>query len=1472
MKNKAAKQKSKRKGSVSAFGCDLTEYLQSSGQDVPQVLKSCAEFIEEHGIVDGIYRLSGITSNIQRLRQEFGSDQSPDLTREVYLQDIHCVGSLCKLYFRELPNPLLTYDLYKKFTDAVAAKDEQEQLACIQNVIKELPASHYRTLEYLVKHLTHLASFSAQTNMHARNLALVWAPNLLRSKEIEVSACNGDAAFLEVRVQQTVVEFILIHRDQIFNNSTSPPAAKKEECSTETRCAALPASGQCPPMKLVSLEEAQARSLGPNHPARRERQRENSLPDASTATLYHTVIDLPDSKRKFSGKSKKWKSIFNLGRSITESKGKLSRNGSVFVRGQKLSEKAAIRPAKSMDSLCSLPTEDDDKDNEFKRSPGSSGLFMPAFKSRTLGSGSSYDLSKTDHEWDYEPGQLPGAEGGGSPGPPRDAKPATKTTPPPQSTVPEQLKVFKGEDLSRCEPTSPKTRRMFYSTSASDGTSKPAFPGSLFPLESSPRHQRKALNISEPFAVSVPLRVSAVISSNSTPCRAAGKDKQTLLCVSEEPCAKPSGEGPLPERGVGSGTSLSPKRNEKHVTVVSGGEAVIISMDVTDGHKGQKTDLREGHGQVIEISEPPQLSGPVSGEDKAHSQTAKAQEPPSEPGRHAFSLGLDAATRTDCAQTIKPSDLRPADSVTPEKQLDILQEQHQGMSTLSELDGTSNSMDELWPEIQLELKIIEPDVDLIEDKFEPSPGFTFNTSDDVLPNPNVHTKRRSSFPTYPLLSIGQSAVDHKTFKTSPQDEHTPQTDFKGNSERRLSFDTSFEFNPKTEIGRKETEQKPLHKQMSGSGSRSHLPPLLQSKDKDRRPCPAVETQTFPTKISESVSDLTWVGPVAMRRDSESGPEDGSKTKEVRTSINPAGLIDVAGRCEKAAEGPRPVQAGDKDFPVELRRSIVRLSKHMEDRPQSLDLSERDEEDTGALELVEPWEDYSTTTQWVTSPLHSPKANDFFERPEGVPSCATTENIFFNKSNPTVSADTRQGKKELQADGIKHTNPDFSFEPISLGCAFQAQGEMSSKKSTDLQSQKPLLPLNNSANQVEINKKTGTPPGIIQTAAPRDSLSHIGPAKAQTRNHPRSEKEMDATSQKHAVNEIHSLTSQEVLELDTHKDNTVQKHRPSSLNLDLGKQFTHPYLKETLGNPHQQNTDLSSAAFTFRGSITPSEPLCASENKGKAKYSSSSLELEMFLTDRQAPVRRNSAPVSVSSIRTSFMVKTCQARAVPVIPPKIQYTQIPQPLQVKNSECQLEKEPEKTAGSSSSKREPEPSPPLPFVGDPKDEKENNEPAPKTIRQAGGNASVEMPLSKSAAPTDPPVLRRKRSSNGEAFLDSPLSSRLDRSPGLQKPSFRARPNRPQSLILFSPPFPIMDHPASGEGNKSLLSPIKSPTETAALDALSKEFPDNLKTPEGVTLRNKMTMPKSGQRLETSTSCFYQPQRRSMIFDSRSNRQIE
>lgn len=127
---------------------------------------------------------------------------------------------------------------------------------------------------------------------------------------------------------------------------------------------------------------------------------------------------------------------------------------------------------------------------------------------------------------------------------------------PPQKTLPEQLKVFKGDDLSGYKPTSPKNRRMLYSGSHNT-SSRPSFPGNFFPLESSPRHQRRAVNISEPFAVSVPLRVSAVISSNSTPCRGHAKDKAATL----KPCKESSEQS---GNGGKSNTfpQLEPKKQE----------------------------------------------------------------------------------------------------------------------------------------------------------------------------------------------------------------------------------------------------------------------------------------------------------------------------------------------------------------------------------------------------------------------------------------------------------------------------------------------------------------------------------------------------------------------------------------------------------------------------------------------------------------------------------------------------------------------------------------------------------------------------------------------------------------------------------------------------------------------------------------------------------------------------------------------
>ncbi|XP_071386166.1 LOW QUALITY PROTEIN: uncharacterized protein [Centroberyx affinis] len=310
------------------FGCDLLEHLTASSQEIPQVLRSCSEFVEQHGVVDGIYRLSGVSSNIQKLRGEFDSDGSPDLNKDLYLQDIHCVSSLCKAYFRELPNPLLTYQLYDKFAEAVAIQLEEERLVKITDVLKELPSPHYRTLEFLMRHLVRMASHSSETNMHARNLAIVWAPNLLRSKDIEASGFNGTAAFMEVRVQSIVVEFILTHVPQLF----------PEEGASLERRKSLPS-----PSAMCSLEEPFFRSVPPQFPT----SFGNISPGDGPLPIrpYHAIIEGTD-KRKGSLKGRKWRSIFNIGGRFPDPR---RRNKS----SAKEKERPALRPARSMDSLSS---------------------------------------------------------------------------------------------------------------------------------------------------------------------------------------------------------------------------------------------------------------------------------------------------------------------------------------------------------------------------------------------------------------------------------------------------------------------------------------------------------------------------------------------------------------------------------------------------------------------------------------------------------------------------------------------------------------------------------------------------------------------------------------------------------------------------------------------------------------------------------------------------------------------------------------------------------------------------------------------------------------------------------------------------------------------------------------------------------------------------------------------------------------
>uniref|UniRef100_A0A8C3EZX9 Rho GTPase activating protein 33 n=1 Tax=Chrysemys picta bellii TaxID=8478 RepID=A0A8C3EZX9_CHRPI len=360
MKSRPSKQRLKQRGILRerVFGCDLGEHLLNSGHDVPQVLRCCSEFIEKHGMVDGIYRLSGVASNIQKLRHEFDSERVPELGRATYLQDIHCVSSLCKLYFRELPNPLLTYQLYHKFAEAVAVPGEEERLVRVHDVIQQLPPPHYRTLEFLLRHLARVATHSPETSMHVKNLAIVWAPNLLRSLELEAVGLSGAEAFHEVRVQSVVVEFLLNNVQVLFSDKFTSIGKDSAGRSYLPRPKSL--LGSCPSTRLLSLEEAQART---------QAQAQHTAPGQAKRPVAETGRGPPGS----------WKTFFALGRAPAISHKRVQRPG---LRA----DTVTLRSAKSEESLTSQSsTAGLHKLNRLRRPRSSSDAF-PALPGALPGS------------------------------------------------------------------------------------------------------------------------------------------------------------------------------------------------------------------------------------------------------------------------------------------------------------------------------------------------------------------------------------------------------------------------------------------------------------------------------------------------------------------------------------------------------------------------------------------------------------------------------------------------------------------------------------------------------------------------------------------------------------------------------------------------------------------------------------------------------------------------------------------------------------------------------------------------------------------------------------------------------------------------------------------------------------------------------------------------------------------------------
>eukprot|EP01088_Endostelium_zonatum_P013447 TRINITY_DN28015_c0_g1_i1.p1 TRINITY_DN28015_c0_g1~~TRINITY_DN28015_c0_g1_i1.p1 ORF type:complete len:356 (+),score=73.08 TRINITY_DN28015_c0_g1_i1:103-1170(+) len=168
------------------FGVPLNKLSRRSPDlppDVPLIVQMCVNFLmtkDERLRTEGLFRISGSSSKIEQLKNQFDTHNYPSLN-ELEITDTHAISGLLKLYFRSLPEPLLTYDLYPCFVACGAAPETDIIITSLRAALKMLPALNLKLIIYLCRLLHAVVENKEYNKMTSINLALIFAPTLLRA-------------------------------------------------------------------------------------------------------------------------------------------------------------------------------------------------------------------------------------------------------------------------------------------------------------------------------------------------------------------------------------------------------------------------------------------------------------------------------------------------------------------------------------------------------------------------------------------------------------------------------------------------------------------------------------------------------------------------------------------------------------------------------------------------------------------------------------------------------------------------------------------------------------------------------------------------------------------------------------------------------------------------------------------------------------------------------------------------------------------------------------------------------------------------------------------------------------------------------------------------------------------------------------------------------------------------------------------
>ncbi|KAJ8003497.1 hypothetical protein DPEC_G00148930 [Dallia pectoralis] len=188
-------------------------------RQVPRLVDSCCQHLEKYGLQTvGIFRVGSSKKRVRQLREEF--DRGVDVRLDAE-HSVHDVAALLKEFLRDMPDPLLTKELYTAFINT-ALLDCEEQLSATQLLIYLLPACNSDTLHRLLQFLATVAGHAQDSldkdgrevtgnKMTSLNLATIFGPNLLHKqkssdKEFSVqSSARAEESTVVIAVLQRMI-------------------------------------------------------------------------------------------------------------------------------------------------------------------------------------------------------------------------------------------------------------------------------------------------------------------------------------------------------------------------------------------------------------------------------------------------------------------------------------------------------------------------------------------------------------------------------------------------------------------------------------------------------------------------------------------------------------------------------------------------------------------------------------------------------------------------------------------------------------------------------------------------------------------------------------------------------------------------------------------------------------------------------------------------------------------------------------------------------------------------------------------------------------------------------------------------------------------------------------------------------------------------------------------------------------------